>query len=168
MTRLLDDAQTTFLRAGVTTVVDAQVSRREMETYLAAQAGGDLRLRVEMLVLSSLLDEVLRLGVIRRFGDDQLAIAGIKLYADGALGAGTAWFPGGYAGHPEQHGQLYHEPAAYAAMVRRAHVGRAADGHPRAVTRRHRHRPRCHRRGATVGATVRPAPPHRALRSAHR
>ena len=93
-----------------------------METYLRAQAAGDLRIRVEMLVLSSLLDDVLRLGLVDRLGDDHLAFAGIKLYADGALGAGTAWFPDGYAGRPDEHGQLYHEPAAYAAMVRRANA----------------------------------------------
>ena len=119
---LLEAAQAIFARAGVTTVVDAQVTRREMETYLRGQAAGGLRIRVEMLVLSSMLDDVLRLGLIDRLGDDHLAFAGIKLYADGALGAGTAWFPDGYEGNPDQHGQLYHEPAAYAAMVRRAHA----------------------------------------------
>ncbi len=122
LAQLLQDAQEMFLRAGVTTVVDAQVTRREMETYLGAQASGDLRLRVEMMVLSSLLDEVLRLGMTGRLGDDHLAFAAIKLYADGALGAGTAWFPDGYAGHPDEHGLLYHEPAAYSDMVRRAHA----------------------------------------------
>jgi predicted amidohydrolase YtcJ len=122
LTQLLEDAQATFLRAGVTTVVDAQVTRREMETYLRWRAAGSLRVRIEMLVLSALLDDVLRLGIVERLGDDWCAIAGIKLYADGALGAGTAWFPEGYANQPDQHGQLYHEPAAYQTLVRRAHA----------------------------------------------
>jgi predicted amidohydrolase YtcJ len=75
-----------------------------------------------MMVLSSQLDEVLRLGMTSRLGDDHLAFAAIKLYADGALGAGTAWFPEGYPGRPDEHGQLYHEPATYSEMVRRAHA----------------------------------------------
>jgi len=120
--RLLDDAQAAFLRAGVTTVVDAQVTRREMATYLRARAGGRLRVRIEMLVLSSLLDEVLAMTIVERLGDDRCAVAGIKLYADGALGAGTAWFPDGYPGQPHQHGQLYHEPAAYRMLVHKAHT----------------------------------------------
>ncbi len=122
LARLLDDAQAMFLRAGVTTVVDAQVTRREMATYLRAQATGGLRLRIEMLVLSSLLDDVLHLGIVERLGSDWCAIAGIKLYADGSLGAGTAWFPEGYPGQPEQRGQLYHEPTEYASLVQRAHA----------------------------------------------
>ncbi len=120
--RLLEAAQATFLRAGVTTATDAQVTRREMSTYLRAHAAGGLRLRIEMLVLSSLLDDVLHLGIVERLGDDWCAIAGIKLYADGALGAGTAWFPEGYPGQPDQTGQLYHERAVYASLVQRAHA----------------------------------------------
>src|SRR5205823_899087 len=102
--RLGEDLQRAFeifLRAGVTTVVDAQVSRREAEAYFSARDRGRLRLRVEMLVISALLKEVLALGVRGRFGDDQLAIAGIKLYADGALGGATAWFPDGYPSDPD-------------------------------------------------------------------
>ncbi len=119
---LLEEAQDAFLGAGVTTVVDAQVSRREMEAYLAGHADGRLRLRVEMLVISALLDDVLAMGMTRRLGGETLAFAGIKLYADGALGSGTAYFPEGYSGHPDETGTLYHEPAAYAELVRRAHV----------------------------------------------
>ncbi|MFN8622470.1 MAG: amidohydrolase [Chloroflexota bacterium] len=119
---LLAAAQEKFLRAGVTTVVDAQVSRRELSAYVIGADSGALRLRVEMLVLSALLDEVLELGLVRRLGGDALGFAGIKLYADGALGSGTAYFPEGYASDRSQTGSLYHEPAAYAELVRRAHA----------------------------------------------
>lgn len=119
---LLAVAQDAFLANGVTTVVDAQVSRRELETYVTGYAAGRLQLRVEMLVLSALLDEVLALGLSRRLGGETLAFAGIKLYADGALGSGTAYFPEGYASDRSQTGTLYHEPAAYHELVRRAHA----------------------------------------------
>lgn len=120
--RQADHAQDAFLRAGITTVLDAQVSRRETEAYLAARAEGRLRLRVGMLVISALLDELLAIGLHGRLGDDLLAFDGLKLYADGALGAGTAFFPDGYAGEPENHGVLYHEPDEYRELVRRAHA----------------------------------------------
>ena len=117
----LDLALGQFLRAGITTVVDAQVSRRELETYIAARDAGRLGVRVNMLVISAFLDEVLGLGLVGRLGDETLAFIGIKLYADGAFGASTAYFPEGYAAEPDNHGLLYHEPGEFSALVRRAH-----------------------------------------------
>src|SRR5438132_202781 len=65
-------AMQSFLRAGITTVVDAQVTRRELETYLAAKEAERLPIRVNMLVISALLDELLTLGLVGRRGDDEL------------------------------------------------------------------------------------------------
>lgn len=120
--RALDQALETFLRVGVTTLLDAQVSRREMEAWIGARDDGRLRVRTNMLVISSLLDDVLDLGLVGRLGDDLLAFSGIKLYADGTLGGWTAYFPEGYRGDPHNHGVLYHEPDEYRELVRRAHV----------------------------------------------
>ena len=117
----LEGALQTFLRAGITTLIDAQVSRRELETYIGASESGRLEVRVNMLIISSLLDEVLRLGLVGRIGDERLALYGIKLYADGSFGACTAYFPEGYASDPHNHGVLYHEPDEFQALVRRAH-----------------------------------------------
>lgn len=117
----LSAAQGLILRAGITTVLDAQVSRREMETYLGFRDAGRLRMRVDLFVLSSLLDEVLDLGLVRPLGDDALRFAGIKLYADGTLVGRTAWFPNGYPGAREDHGLLYHEPAEFRELLRRSH-----------------------------------------------
>ena len=119
--RQLDHALDQFLKAGITTVVDAQVSRREAEAYIAARDAGRLPLRVNMLVISALLDEVLQLGLVGRLGDERLAFTGIKLYADGALGGLTAYFPDGYVSEPDNHGVLYHEPDEFRALVSRAH-----------------------------------------------
>lgn len=119
--RRLAFAQDVFLRAGITTTVDAQVSRREMETYLTAHAAGRLRFRVNMLVISSLLDDVLDMGLVRPLGDPMLAFAGIKFYADGTLGGWTAYVPEGYGPEPHNHGVLYHDPAELSELVARAH-----------------------------------------------
>lgn len=122
LARHLDAAQEAFLRAGITTAADAQVSRREMEAYLQARAEGRLRLRIPMLVISSLLDEVLALGLVRPLGDAVLRFAGIKLYADGTIGGWTAYAPEGYLPEPHNHGVLYHEPEELAELIGRAHA----------------------------------------------
>lgn len=120
--RQLLSAQQEFLRGGVTTVGDAQVSRRELDTYLRAAAAGGMRMRVAMYLLSHVLDEVLDIGLDGQLGNEDLSIAGIKLYADGTLGGWTAYFPDGYRGEPDRHGVLYHDAAEYRDLVLRAHV----------------------------------------------
>ncbi|WP_285114158.1 amidohydrolase [Leifsonia sp. fls2-241-R2A-40a] len=119
--RQLEAAQRVFLEGGVTTIGDAQVSRREFDTYLRLAERKGLHLRATMYLLSHLLDEALDIGLHGQFGNSQLSVAGIKLYADGTLGGWTAYFPDGYVGDPCRTGQLYHEPAEYRALIARAH-----------------------------------------------
>lgn len=120
--RQLDVATRRFLAGGVTTIGDAQVSRREFDMYLRLAEAGRLELRVSMYLLSHLLDEALEMGLVGQFGNAHLSFAGIKFYADGTLGGWTAYFPDGYVGDPCRTGQLYHEPADYAELIRRAHA----------------------------------------------
>jgi predicted amidohydrolase YtcJ len=120
--RQLDAAQAEFLRGGVTTIGDAQVSKREFDMYLRFVERGRLAVRVNMYFLSHVLDEFTEIGLDGAFGNAHLSVAGIKLYADGSLGGWTAYFPDGYVGDPCRHGQLYHEPAEYEALVRKAHL----------------------------------------------
>ena len=101
----LDEAQEAFLAAGITTVGDCQVTDREMTNYLRARDGGRLRIRVGMYVLSSHVDGLRRLGVNSTLGNERLAIAGVKHYADGSLISGTAYLP---CGCGATHGYLYH------------------------------------------------------------
>lgn len=121
-------AQRAFLRHGVTTVVDAQVTRRELETYRRALEGGTLRLRTGLRILSAFLDDILRLGLTGGLGGALLDVVGIKLYADGTLGGWTAWFPCGYHCDPSQHGVLYHTPEHFADLVRRCHLAGVRTG----------------------------------------
>ncbi|MDR6868504.1 putative amidohydrolase YtcJ [Microbacterium resistens] len=120
--RQLDAVQREFLAGGVTTIGDAQVSQREFAAYLLLADRGALHVRVSMYFLSHLLDQVIDLGLTGPFGNAFLSAAGIKLYADGTLGGWTAYFPEGYLGDPCRTGQLYHEPAEYSALVRKAHL----------------------------------------------
>lgn len=121
--RQLAAATERFLAGGVTAIGDCQVSRRELDMYLRlAGTDGGLPVRVSMYLLSHLLDEALEMGLVGAFGNAHLSFAGIKLYADGTLGGWTAYFPDGYVGDPCRTGQLYHEPAEYAELIRRAHA----------------------------------------------
>jgi predicted amidohydrolase YtcJ len=120
--RQLDLVQQEFLTGGVTTIGDAQVSKRELAAYLAMADRDGLHMRVSMYFLSHLLDAVLDLGLTGPFGNALLSTAGIKLYADGTLGGWTAYFPDGYVGDPCRTGQLYHSPEEYVQLLRRAHA----------------------------------------------
>lgn len=120
--RQLAAAQEKFLAGGVTAIGDAQVSRREFDMYLRLAQADGLKTRVSMYLLSHLLDDALEMGLHGAFGNDMLSFAGIKLYADGTLGGWTAYFPDGYVGDPCRTGQLYHEPAEYRELIRKAHA----------------------------------------------
>jgi predicted amidohydrolase YtcJ len=118
---MLAEANRRYLAAGLTTICDPQVTRRELEAYREARRQGVVDLRVVAMPLSHQLDELLRVGLVGPFGDDHLRIGALKLYTDGAITGGTAVFekPLGRAGN--QTGTLYHAPAELASLIRRAH-----------------------------------------------
>ncbi|WP_166355201.1 amidohydrolase [Phytoactinopolyspora limicola] len=113
-------AQAELLRAGITTVGDAQATGKELSAYIRLHNRGRLRLRVHAYVLSSLLDQLEVLGLAGPLGDAWLRVLGVKLYADGSLTAGTAYLPGGYTDLCHQ-GHLYHEPDELRLLVDRVH-----------------------------------------------
>ena len=133
--RQLAAAQENFLEGGVTTIGDAQVSRREFDMYLRLAESGDLKVRVSMYLLSHLLDEAIEMGLHGQFGNEHLSFAGIKFYSDGTLGGWTAYFPDGYVGDPCRTGQLYHDPRDYTELIAKAHrVGLQTATHSQSPT----------------------------------
>ena len=54
------------------------------------RTAGELKLRVLMQIPEGNLDAAIQAGLRSGFGDDRLRIGGVKLFADGALGAHTA------------------------------------------------------------------------------
>lgn len=115
-------AEDHFIANGITSVLDAQVTGRELSTYMRLRERSGMRVRVEMLILSSLLDQLEMLGMAGRLGDSKLALAGVKLYADGSLTAGTAHFHAPYCCNPLDHGYAYHDdPEEFKRLVSRAH-----------------------------------------------
>lgn len=122
ISRLFQLGQQSFLAAGITTICDAQVTELEMAAYLLERDEGRLRMRAHLLYLSSKLEDLRRLGLVSRLGDDRLEMHGIKLYADGSVIARTAYI-GDHASsdNPAPEGYLYHEPGELAQLITTAH-----------------------------------------------
>jgi predicted amidohydrolase YtcJ len=119
----IDRASRAYLAAGVTSIVDAQVTRRELDGYRAARDQGILGVRVTAMPISSQLDEYLAVGLAGAFGDDRLAIGPMKFYSDGALTGGTAAFSTPYGPSGEFTGSLYWPSEdAFRDAIRRAHA----------------------------------------------
>ncbi|HEY2803424.1 MAG TPA: amidohydrolase family protein, partial [Actinomycetota bacterium] len=105
---LVEQAGSAFLEAGLTTVCDPQVSRRELLAYREARLQGRLPLRTVCMPLSHQLKEVRAVGLAGPFGDDVLSIGAMKFYADGSLIAGTAVFSEPYGENGEFEGIMLH------------------------------------------------------------
>lgn len=118
---LLAEASETYLAAGLTTVCDPQVTRRELRIYREAASRGLLGLRVALMPLSNHLAEYEAVGIAGPFGDNRLRIVAMKLYADGTLIGGTAWFDEPYGPHGEFTGSTYWPPEQLRDLVVRAH-----------------------------------------------
>jgi predicted amidohydrolase YtcJ len=76
---------------------DAAESRGAFQAWQRLHSAGDLRLRVWMMFDGTLLDEAIALGLRSGFGDDRLRFGGAKYFADGSLGARTAWMLAPYS-----------------------------------------------------------------------
>jgi predicted amidohydrolase YtcJ len=118
----VERAGAAYLAAGLTTVCDAQVTRREMTAYQDARAQGRLPVRTVCMPLSHQLDEYAAVGLSGPFGDEWLSVGPMKFYCDGSLIGGTAAFESGYGAHGEFAGTLYWDPADLQAAIERAHL----------------------------------------------
>jgi predicted amidohydrolase YtcJ len=101
---------------GVTTVQDLTRSADQLRAYQALRARGELPVRVYS-VQERPLEQVQGLGAATGFGDDWVRLGGIKLFADGSMGSGTAAFFGPYADDPSTSGLLLQAPDRLRKMV---------------------------------------------------
>lgn len=85
------------------------------------RAAGELKLRVLMQIPEENLDAAIQAGLRSGFGDERLRIGGVKVFADGALGAHTAHMLAPYADEPDNYGI----PVATAEHLREV-VGKAS------------------------------------------
>jgi predicted amidohydrolase YtcJ len=110
-----------YFAAGLTTVCDAQVTRRELAAYREARRRGTWWLRVAMMPLSHQLEEYGTIGLAGPFGDDLLWLGPMKFYMDGSLIGGTAVFEEPYGTHGELEGSYFWEPGEMRSMIVEAH-----------------------------------------------
>ena len=118
---MLDSALKAYTAAGITTVVDVQVTKRETEVYLSMRTAGILKNRVIMMYISSYLDDLIHLGMSDTLGDAFLSFGPLKLYEDGALTGNTARLSRPYKHDPEDFGFLYHDPEELKEIIVKAH-----------------------------------------------
>jgi predicted amidohydrolase YtcJ len=101
---------------GVTTVQDLTSSADQLRVYQALKAAGQLPVRL-YATQSRPYGEFVKMGVATGFGDDWLRIGGVKLFADGSMGSGTAAFFEPYSDDPSTTGLLMHSPDALKQLV---------------------------------------------------
>ena len=108
-------------RVGLTSVHDARVTKEEFLTYQQGRDAGELSLRVYALLYHPYFPAARDAGLKTGFGDDMLRLGGIKMVADGAIAARTAYMSEPYLGSDCDHGILAMEPEETERMVMEMH-----------------------------------------------
>ncbi len=80
-----------------------------LRAALELEARGELPLRVWACVPHTQLEGIAAMGLRGNLGE-RVKIAGIKFFADGALGSRTAWMQDDYLGHPGDRGVMVDSP----------------------------------------------------------
>ena len=93
-------------QAGLTSVHDARVVRDEFVTYQEGRDAGELSMRVYALMYYPHFPSLREAGFKTGFGDNMLRLGGIKMVADGAIAARTAYLSEPYIGSDCDHGIL--------------------------------------------------------------
>jgi predicted amidohydrolase YtcJ len=96
---------------GVTTIQDMTASGTELRAYQAIRAAGGLTARIYAIQNHSIAG-IKDAGIATGFGDDWVRVGGLKLFADGSMGSGTAAFFEPYTDNPSTSGLLLRTPAA--------------------------------------------------------
>ena len=105
--RLVLEAQRVLLENGVTTAATMGADAQELRGLIEAWRSGALRLRVRVYLDRGLAHALHEAGVAPGgLGDDMLRVAGVKLFADGSLGARTARLREPYSDDPGNRGRL--------------------------------------------------------------
>jgi len=94
---------------GVTTIHDLTISADELRALEALRTAGTLPTRIYS-VQARPIDDLIKAGIHTGFGDDWVRIGGVKYFADGSMGAGTAAFYEPYTDDPTTSGLLVHSP----------------------------------------------------------
>lgn len=91
---------------GVTAIGEI-ATREDLHAFLDLWRAGELKLRVNLIPIWEIWDDVESAGLKAGAGDDILCVHGIKFFADGSIGARTALLSEDYADAPGNRGQPY-------------------------------------------------------------
>ncbi len=118
MLSALGKAQERLLQQGITAVHDMDKDTLP-GLYAKLRQRGDLKLRMVKYLPDTLLDAAQSLELPAGWGDAWLRIGGIKVFADGALGARTAALFTPYLGEPHNTGVLWRSPEELNSLIQR-------------------------------------------------
>jgi predicted amidohydrolase YtcJ len=93
-----------LLALGITGVHDAGISKIQAEVYMSMADDSELNIRVYAMLSDAGANLDAFPEPVRRYGDDRLDVASVKLYADGALGSRGAAMIDPYDDDPENRG----------------------------------------------------------------
>ncbi len=113
------DAANLLISQGVTTVGFMNTPIRLLP-WLIEESGRRLRVRLRLYLDQDAIDQLEALGIRGGFGNEWVSIMGIKVFADGSLGARTALLSEPYNDAPETLGRRNVSPDQLSALVRRA------------------------------------------------
>jgi predicted amidohydrolase YtcJ len=94
-------------RLGLTGIHEMRVEGEKkpaLRAFLRLRQRGELSLRVACMMPVEYLDEAIVLGLGSGLGDATLRIGGVKLFADGSMGSGTAWMLEPFEGNDDNYG----------------------------------------------------------------
>lgn len=106
---------------GLTSVHDARVIGDELDTYQEGRDSGELTLRVYALMHYLHFPALKDAGVRTGLGDNRLRLGGIKMVADGAIAARTAYMSQPYEGSSSDYGILAMTPEETESQVMDMH-----------------------------------------------
>jgi predicted amidohydrolase YtcJ len=116
----IERAGVVYREAGLTSVVDPQVTGRELRAYLEARRQGKLKVKTVCMMLSNHLADMKTLGLAGPLGDAWLSIGPMKLYCDGSLN-GTAALYSAWRNQPGYFGYTYWTEEELKAILLEAH-----------------------------------------------
>ncbi|MGB8693492.1 MAG: amidohydrolase [Steroidobacteraceae bacterium] len=91
---------------GVTSVQHMGAEAADISAYAELLQRGELSVRVYAVMPVSQVEDQVKVGVRRAFGGPFLRVGGLKAFADGSLGSGTAYFYEPFLGQGENRGLL--------------------------------------------------------------
>ncbi len=103
--KLVVEGSRVLARNGITMASDMGVDEISYIGYLYAYSRGLLSIRTRLYLSEKLFNELDKVGVVPFGGDELLRVVGVKSFADGSLGARTAWLSREYDDDPTTSGK---------------------------------------------------------------